>query len=80
MIDRVGIKKPDKARPIRLVMASIEKKSEFMLSLGRLKYGANKFKKISITDDFSQEERKEIQKWSRKQKKEIPMNEAMSGK
>ena len=34
-----------------------------MSSLWRLKNGPEKFRKISITDDYTQEERREIKRW-----------------
>ena len=44
-------------------MESKERKSEIMSKLWKLKNGPEKFQKISITDDFTQEERKEIKRW-----------------
>ena len=34
-----------------------------MSNLWKLKHGPIKFQKISVTDDFTQEERKEIKRW-----------------
>ena len=60
---RLGAKSQDKIRPIRVTIESHERKKEFMSSLWRLKHGPDKFKKISITDDYTQEERREIKRW-----------------
>ena len=72
-VDRLGSKIHQKARPIRIFMESQTRKSEFMSKLGRLRHGPEKFQKISITDDYTQEERKEIRRWveeARKRTKE----------
>ena len=63
LTDRLGGKSPDKIRPIRLKMESNERKSEIMSKLWKLKHGPARFQKISITEDFTQEERKEIKRW-----------------
>lgn len=62
-IDRLGMKKTDKSRPIRIIMRTEKEKLDFMSNLGRLKYGIDDFKKISITDDYTLEERAIINKW-----------------
>ena len=61
--DRLGAKSQERIRPIRVTMESYERKQEFMTSLWRLKQGPKKFQKISITDDYTQEERREIKRW-----------------
>ena len=63
LADRLGEKSLNKNRPIRITMESDEKKMEIMSKLWKLKWGPGKFQKISITDDFTQEERKEIKRW-----------------
>ena len=63
LADRLGEKSLNKNRPIRITMESDERKIEIMSKLWKLKYGPGKFLKISITDDFTQEERKEIKRW-----------------
>ena len=62
-IDRLGRKSNERTRPIRLCMATQNAKLDFMSCLGRLKHGPKKFKKISITDDYTKEEREEIRRW-----------------
>ena len=44
-------------------MKTLKAKSSFMASLGKLKHGPDTFKRISVTDDYTQEERKEIKRW-----------------
>lgn len=63
LADRLGGKSRDKFRPIRITMESHERKNEIMNNLWKLKHGPIKFQKISVTDDFTQEERKEIKRW-----------------
>ena len=48
---------------VRITMESHEEKQKLMSSLWRLKNGPEKFRKISITDDYTQEERREIKRW-----------------
>ena len=61
--DRLGRKTTDRTRPIRLRMETHEEKGKFMSMLGKLKYGPEVLHKISITDDYTQEERDEIRQW-----------------
>ena len=61
--DRLGRKTTDRTRPIRLSMETKEEKRNFMSMLGKLKYGPEVLRKISITDDYTQEERNEIRQW-----------------
>ena len=63
IIDRLGSKSNEKTRPIRLRMETKETKSDFMSNLGRLKNGPIMLRKISITDDYTQDEREEIRRW-----------------
>ena len=44
-------------------MKSVIEKNEVMSRLGRLKDAVAEFKKISITDDYTREEREEIKRW-----------------
>lgn len=60
---RLGGKSLDKNRPIRITMESNERKGEIMSKLWKLKHGPGKFQKLSITEDFTQEERREIKRW-----------------
>ena len=47
-------------RPIKLTMVTSNDKQSFMNNLGRLKNAPDNFKRISITDDYTQEERNSI--------------------
>ena len=62
-VDRLGKKVPDKIRPIRIRLGSHKSKQEFMSSLWKLKNGPDRLQKISVTDDFTQEERRNIRRW-----------------
>ena len=44
-------------------MKSVIEKNEVMSRLGRLIDAVAEFKKISITDDYTREEREEIKQW-----------------
>ena len=63
---RLGMKKHDRPRPIKLTMKSINVKEQFMSKLGKLKFADDEFKRISVTDDYTIEEREEIRRWVKK--------------
>ena len=44
-------------------MKSVREKGKVMSRLGRLKGADKVFKKISVTDDYTMEEREEIKRW-----------------
>ena len=56
---RLGRKHEEKSRPLKIAV----EKYKFMSRLGRLKNADDTFKKISVTDDLSKEEREEIKRW-----------------
>ena len=60
---RLGIKKNDRQRPLRVTMKTLEDKEELMSRLGFLWNAKNDFKKISVTDDYTMAEREEIRRW-----------------
>ena len=60
---RLGMKHTVKSRPLKIIMKSVIEKNEVMSRLGRLKDAVAEFKKISITDDYTREEREEIKRW-----------------
>ena len=60
---RLGEKKVDRPRPIKLVMKTMIHKTEFMSKLWKLKYAGPDHKKARITDDYTWEEREEIKRW-----------------
>ena len=49
-------------RPIKVVMSSVQEKEVVMKNLNRLKNAADKFRKLSIKDDYTREEREEIKR------------------
>ena len=60
---RLGVKKEDRARPIKIVMESKSHKAEFMSKLWKLKHADPTHKKARVTDDYTWEERQEIRRW-----------------
>ena len=63
MSHRLGTKKFDRPRPVQITMKSVEEKQQFMAKLGLLNHADDEFKNISITDDYTLEEREEIRRW-----------------
>ena len=64
-IVRLGQKSPGKRRPIKVSFATVEEKERVMENLTNLK-GKEDFKNISITEDYTVEERKLIKSWTDK--------------
>ncbi len=60
---RLGPKNNDKTRPLMLHMKNKDEKEEFMSKLWMLKNGRTRFKNMSITNDYTLEERNLIKKW-----------------
>ena len=60
---RLGMRKADRPRPMKITMESKDDKAKFMSKLGSLKYAATEYKKIRVTDDYTIEEREEIRRW-----------------
>ena len=54
---------PNKCRPIKIKFKSPDEKDNMMSRLSNLKKAEDKFRKISITDDYTIEERQEIKKF-----------------
>ena len=63
MSHRLGTKKFDRPRPVQITMKSVEEKQQFMSKLGLLNHADDEFKNISITNDYTLEEREEIRRW-----------------
>ena len=57
---RVGKKKEQGSRPLKITMASVQNKDNIMRNLGKLKDAPENLRKISVTDDYTQEERESI--------------------
>ena len=66
---RLGVKNPVKARPIMLRMKSKTDKQELMAKLWMLKDAKTTFKHLSITDDYTVEERKTIKAYVEESRK-----------
>ena len=62
-IVRLGTIRPEKIRPLKLKMRSVEDKSVLMSRLPNLKKAEDIYRKVSITDDYTVEERDEIRKY-----------------
>ena len=57
---RVGRRKEQGSRPVKLIMSSVHDKERVMKSLGKLKDAPENIRQISVTDDYTQEERESI--------------------
>ena len=66
---RLGTKSTNKIRPIMLRMKTISDKEEFMSKLWMLKHAKMQYKKLSITHDYTQEERMVIKDFVEEAKK-----------
>ena len=60
---RLGIRRADRPRPMKITMDSKDDKAKFMSQLGALKYAATDYRKIRVTDDYTVDEREEIRRW-----------------
>ena len=67
-IARLGNTKPGSIQPLKIVMNNVDAKQKFLKSLHRLKDAGPNLCKISITDDYTIHERKEIATWIMKAK------------
>ena len=57
---RIGNRGEARPRSIKIVMGNQNEKEMIMTSLGKLKNAVEKFKRISVTDDYTAEERDAI--------------------
>ena len=62
---RIGEKKENRNRPIKLVLKSEHDKENIMSSLRKLK-GLDDYKGLSITEDYTPAERRLNQEWAKK--------------
>lgn len=62
-ITRLGKPEPDKIRPLKIKMKSESEKDHLMSRLVNLKNAEDRFKRISVTDDYTAQEREEIRRW-----------------
>jgi len=65
-IDRLGKPNAGKRRPVKLVMSTTEHKDQVMSRLVNLKNAEDKYKIISVKDDYTFEERDIIKQWIHK--------------
>ena len=65
---RLGRQDQNKNRPLRIKMINENEKNKIMSRLSNLKDAEDRFKKISVTDDYTVEERQEIKCWVDKAK------------
>ena len=63
IMHRLGSKKEDRLRPMKIVMKSKSEKSEFLSKLWKLKDANIVYKRIRVTEDYTWEERQEIRRW-----------------
>ena len=59
-ISRVGTKKAEGSRPLKVILETVNDKNLVMNNLPKLKNAPVKLKSLSITDDYTLEERQEI--------------------
>ena len=57
---RIGKRSDTKSRPLKVIMRNLNEKELVMNNLNKLKNAEDKFRKISITDDYTNEEREAI--------------------
>ena len=65
-IIRLGKPNDDKIRPIKLVMETDDDKDAVMSRLGNLKNAEEIFRKVSVRDDYTIEEREMVREWVKK--------------
>ena len=65
-VTRIGKIQDGRIRPIKLVMNSLENKDRIMSRLVNLKYAEERFKRLSVKDDYTVEERQLIKIWHQK--------------
>ena len=62
-IIRLGKPNEDKKRLIKLVMSNAAEKDNIMVRLVNLKYAEDIYRKLSVRDDYTIEERNQIKEW-----------------
>ena len=65
-IHRLGQKRDDKIRPVKLVMESEGEKDTIMARLGNLKNAEEVYRKVSVREDYTQEEREMVREMVQK--------------
>ena len=59
---RFGKRNESKSRPIKLKMTTLNENKSVMSNLSKLKQAPEYFRKISVTDDYTEKEREKIRK------------------
>ena len=65
-IVRLGKANESRRRPIKIALKSNVEKNKVMANLNRLKGTEDEFGRISVTDDYTNNEREEIKAWTQK--------------
>ena len=65
-IARLGKDNTATSRPIKLVMANIEHKNMVLSRLANLKNAEDKYRRVSVKEDYTFEERELIRTWKKK--------------
>ena len=75
-VTRLGKLDENKARPLKVKLANESEQQLVMSRLSNLKNSEDRFRKISITNDYTVKERDEIRKWVTKAKEKNNTAEA----
>ena len=65
-ITRLGKPNEDKKRPLKLVMGCDDDKNTIMSRLGNLKNADEVYRKVSVREDYTIEEREQVREWVKK--------------
>ena len=79
-IIRLGKPIADKTRPVKLVMTNSTDKDNIMSRLGNLKNAEEIYRKVSVRDDYTIEERYIIKEWVKKAEKRIKRKTGKHGR
>ena len=74
-VSRLGAPGKSEKRPIKVVMKTKEDQQKVMNNLRKLKGTEGEFGKISVTEDYTQTERKQIEEWVKKAKEQSDNDE-----
>ena len=77
---RLGQRTEEKTRPVKLVMESENVKDTIMARLGNLKNAEDVFRKISVREDYSREEREMVQEMVKKAAEKTQWTTRRSGR
>ena len=74
-MSRLGAPERSDKRPIKVIIKTKEDQQKVMNSLRKLKGTEDEFGKISVTEDYTQTERKQIEEWVKKAKEQSANDE-----